>query len=423
MADKENGKAFFGYWVVTGAFLAILVSSGAQFSFSIFMPALLKEFGWTRGNLSVGMTLAMVVMPIAGLAGGYLTDRIGPKWTVVIGGVIGAIAMFLLSTMQTLTQFILYYGVLLACGIALSYLIATISTVRRWFMKKAALMVAIAMSASGVGIVILTPVAHGMIQKLGWRSAYIYFGIILLVGAVIGGFFLKKDPESVGQYPDGIKPSEEEMKFRADFISRAVKWSVGDAFKTGAWWLVIIAQLGYLVAVIGLITHMITWGMKDLGIPLPKMVIIFSFVFVLSAVVGRLFSGFSSDWLMAKFGLTRKPLLYLCCFGVAVGMFLCPYVKDAQSLIWVSVIIGFSYGCGLAIFPVYLGDLFGVVNMPVLFGVMGLFVAGFGALGPISFGIAYDMMGSYNMAFLGTAILCVLCGCALYFIKQPTKAA
>ncbi|MBN1615515.1 MAG: MFS transporter, partial [Deltaproteobacteria bacterium] len=227
MVDKQNGSAFFGYWVVTGAFLAIFVSAAAQFSFSIFMPALLKEFGWTRGNLSIGMTLAMVVMPIAGLVGGYLTDRIGPKWTVVIGGVIGAAAMFLLSTMQTLVQFILYYGILLACGIALSYLIATISTVRRWFMKKAALMVAIAMSGSGLGIVLLTPVAHGMIAKLGWRTAYIYFGIILLAGAVIGGFLLKKDPESAGQYPDGVKPSEEEMKFRADFIARAVKWSVG----------------------------------------------------------------------------------------------------------------------------------------------------------------------------------------------------
>jgi len=300
-------------------------------------------------------------------------------------------------------------------------MIAILSLPRKWFMKRAALMVAIAMTGSGFGMVILMPVAHAMIKAWGWRNAYLGFAVILLVGATIGGFLHKKDPESAGTYPDGVKPNPEEMKMRADFMARAEKWSVAEAFKTSTWWLVILAQLGYLVAVIGLIGHMITWGAKDLGIPIGTMVKIFSFVFIMSAVLGRLVSGFTADLLMSRFGLTRKPFLYLCTLGVAAGMFLCPYVKDAQALIWVSIIIGFSYGCGLALFPVYLGDLFGVVNLPVLFGVIGLFIAGFGAIGPVAFGLSYDKMGSYDMAFTLTGILCVLSAIGLYFLQPPKK--
>ena len=418
MGGTQTGM-FYGYWIVVGAWLAMTVSSGAQFSLSIFMPALLKEFGWTRTSISLGLTIAMVAMPVAGLVGGFLVDRIGPRWTVVLGSIIGSIAIFLLSCISEIWHFIIAYGILLATGIALSYMIATVATVRRWFMKKAALMVAIAMAGSGFGMVILVPIAKMMIEAWGWRNAYVGFAVILLVGGCIGGFLLKKDPESEGTYPDGVKPNPEEMKMRADFMVRAEKWTVKEAFGTSSWWLLNLAQMGYIMGVLGLITHMITWGVKDLGIPISQMVKIFAFVFVMAAVLGRLVSGFTADWLMSRFHMTRKPFLYFCTFGVAVGMFLCPYVKDSQALILVSILLGFAYGCGLALFPVYLGDLFGIVNFPVLFGVVGLFVDGFASIGPIAYGMAYDKAGSYDMAFTVTGVLCVLSGIFLYLLKPP----
>jgi MFS family permease len=422
MVEEAKGKMFYGYWVVAGAWLAMVVSSGAQFSLSIFMPALIKDFGWTRTSISAGLTVAMITMPLAGLVAGYLVDKIGPRWTVVIGSVIGAVAMFLLSQISQIWHFIVAYGVLLATGIAMSYMIATVSTVRRWFMKRAALMVAIAMTGSGFGMVLLVPTAAILIMMFGWREAYMIFGVILLVGGTIGGLLLKKDPESEGTYPDGEKPDEQMMKMRADYIARAEKWSVAEVFKTSSWWYLNLAQMGYIMAVLGLIAHMITWGTVDLHIPRDTMVKIFSFIFVMSAVVGRLVTGFSADWLMSRFGMTRKPFLYLCTFGVAVGMFFCPYVKDAQALILASIILGFSYGSGLALFPVYLGDLFGVVNMPVLFGYIGLFIAGFGSIGPLLYGISYDKTGSYDLAFMITGVLCVISGIFLYLLKPPVKA-
>ena len=422
MVEEAKGKMFYGYWVVAGAWLAMVVSSGAQFSLSIFMPALIKDFGWTRTSISAGLTVAMITMPLAGLVAGYLVDKIGPRWTVVIGSVIGAVAMFLLSQISQIWHFIVAYGVLLATGIAMSYMIATVSTVRRWFMKRAALMVAIAMTGSGFGMVLLVPTAAILIMMFGWREAYMIFGVILLVGGTIGGLLLKKDPESEGTYPDGEKPDEQMMKMRADYIARAEKWSVAEVFKTSSWWYLNLAQMGYIMAVLGLIAHMITWGTVDLHIPRDTMVKIFSFVFIMSAVLGRLVTGFSADWIMSRFGMTRKPFLYLCTFGVAVGVFICPFVKDAQSLIVASIILGFCYGSGLALFPVYLGDLFGVVNMPVLFGYIGLFIAGFGSIGPLLYGISYDKTGSYDLAFMITGVLCVISGIFLYLLKPPVKA-
>jgi len=72
--------------------------------------------------------------------------------------------------------------VIFPVGIGLSYQIATVSTVRRWFMRKVALMVSIAMTGSGLGIMILTPVAQSIMAASNWQTGYILFGIVLAVG-------------------------------------------------------------------------------------------------------------------------------------------------------------------------------------------------------------------------------------------------
>jgi len=422
-APQGEGRPrfFYGYVVVFGAWLAMFVTGGAQFSFSIFLPSLLEDFGGTRGMLSLGFTLNMVLVPVIGLLGGYLVERIGPARTVVIGAIIGGSGVALVSTVSQIWQFILLYGLLVPAGIGLSYIIVTVSTVRRWFMRKAGGMVALAMSGSGLGIVFLVIAANAMIESWGWRTSYLALGVILLVGAVMGGLLLKKDPESVGTYPDGVKPTEEELKSRADFMARNEKWSVREAFKSSSWWLFIGAQLGSEVALLGFLVHLIVWGSLDLGIPRGTMVLIYSYGFVLAAVLGRLFGGFISDWYMARFGISRKPILYLATLGVGLGAFLCLGVGGVSGIVLVSLLLGFCYGSGLAVFPTYLGDLFGVRNVSVLYGAAGLFVGVIGAAGPVFFGFSYDATGSYNLAFMVTGVVCLISALCLVRLNPPRR--
>lgn len=421
MASEPRRRFFYGYAIVFGSWLAMFVSAGAQYSFAIFQPALLDEFGWTRGMISLGPTLNIFTMLLFALAGGYLIDRIGPRWTVIIGAAIGGVGVAMLSMVTQVWHFIVLYGVLAPLGISLCYWIAPVSTVRRWFMRRAALMVAITMSGSGLGIVLLVPAAHSMIEAWGFRTGYVAFGVILVVGAVLGGLLLKKDPESSGTHPDGMRPTEEELNARSDFVARAEHWSVREAMRTSSWWLLIGAHLGHSVALMGLLNHLIIWGTVDIGIPSGTMVMIYSYVFVLSAVVARLLGGFTSDWYMSRFRASRKPIMYVNILGVGLGVFLCPLVGSSLAMALVVLLLGFSYGLGLAIFPTYLADLFGVGNLPVLFAVLGLFIDGFAATGPVFYGLTYDATGSFNLAFIITGVLCAISAVCLFFIKAPKK--
>lgn len=413
-------RLFYGWVIVAAAWLVMFVSAAAISSFSVFAPELEGEFGWTRGMLSLGFTINAVTMSVFGLAAGMLVDRIGLRRTVIIGAVIGGLGIALLSQITQIWHFHLLYGVLASSGIALCFIVPTVATVRRWFMRRAALAISIAMTGSGLGMVILLPLIHRIIVAIGWRDSYIVLGLIMVVGAVIGASLLKKDPESAGTYPDGIKPEADELEARADFLARTEKWTVREAFRTSSWWYLVFSQF-FNIAVVGIIGHIVFWG-GDLEIPRGDAVSILSF-FVLAAVAGRLFGGFFSDWLMAKFGISRKPVLYFCTIGVALGCFLAMGVNSETELLLVSLLIGFCYGSGLSVFPTYLGDLFGVVSVPTLFGVMFLLAGGlFSAIGPVLYGFIHDTQGSYDLAFLVTAILCLISAVSLFLIRAPVKA-
>jgi len=141
-------------------------------------------------------------------------------------------------------------------------------------------------------------------------------------------------------------------------------------------------------------------------------------------VVSRLIVGALSDWTMRRFNVTRKPAMYICLFLIAVGCVVAMQTGAGSTagLASVAVIVGLGYGIGMSMMPTYLGDLFGVKSVPKLFGVMYVFTAGiFGALGPSLYALISDALGSYNVAFLIIAVLCVVSTVSLYLIKPPVR--
>jgi len=277
------------------------------------------------------------------------------------------------------------------------------------------------MSGNGLGVVAFAPLGVVLLRHYEWRTSYIIFGIVMAVGATIGGMLLKKDPESHGEYPDGIKPSEEEIKARADFAVRSHHWSIKDVARNRNFWFYVLAMMGYFVALNGLTSNIVLWG-ADLGMSSIAAAGLLS-IFIMSSVIARVSLGLFSDWTMNRYkGSTRKPILSLCLVLTGLGCLLGATVVDTQAeLIIIAIMIGFGNGVGMSLFPALLGDLFGVLNIPMIQGVGMFFTTTFAAIGPILFGYSHDITNSYNLALAITAILCAVSLLSLLAVRTPQK--
>ena len=101
-------------------------------------------------------------------------------------------------------------------------------------------------------------------------------------------------------------------------------------------------------------------------------------------------------------------------FAVGVG--------DATSSLLVCLLTGSCYGTGFSVFPTYLGDLFGVMNVHTLVGALGLVVGGlFASIDPVLYGCIRNVTDSYDAVFLIAGTLCLVSAVSLFLIKVPVK--
>jgi hypothetical protein len=115
-ARDQDGRLFYGWIMVFGIFLMVVVSAGIFMSFGVFLNPLLEAFGWSRGTVSLAYSIFMLTGGICTLLIGGLVEHYSIRKILVIGGVIHAIGIMLTSTTQELWHLYVFYGVLASMG-------------------------------------------------------------------------------------------------------------------------------------------------------------------------------------------------------------------------------------------------------------------------------------------------------------------
>ena len=116
------------------------------------------DLGWSRSAISAAIFLNMAVYAVSLLITGRLYDRYGPKWILAVSSLLFSVGYMLMATMGSLWEFYLYFGVGvgICTGSGYSPVVATIS---KWFVKRRALAIAVALTGIVLGQMAFSPLA------------------------------------------------------------------------------------------------------------------------------------------------------------------------------------------------------------------------------------------------------------------------
>ncbi len=204
--DQEpNGRLFYGWIMVLGIFLMVVVSAGIFMSFGVFLNPLLEAFGWTRGTISLAYSIFMLTGGICTLMIGGMLERYSIRKILLIGGIIHAIGIMLTSTTQELWHLYVFYGVLASMGRS-TFMISYVTLVNRWFHDKRGIAMGFIMSGQGMGPFLFSPFATSLIVAYSWQTAFFVIGLLMLSAAAIAWIFVRDRPEDMGLRALGAPP-------------------------------------------------------------------------------------------------------------------------------------------------------------------------------------------------------------------------
>jgi MFS family permease len=84
-ATPSTSGIFHGWLVVAAAFVVTLVGFGCAYTFSVFLESLQRDFGASRGSVSLVFSLAGFLYFGLGIVSGPLADRFGARRLAVTG--------------------------------------------------------------------------------------------------------------------------------------------------------------------------------------------------------------------------------------------------------------------------------------------------------------------------------------------------
>jgi MFS family permease len=381
-------RIFHGWFVVAAAFAVTFVGFGSAYTFSAFVEPLQRDFGASRGSVSLVFSLAGFLYFGLGIVSGPLADRFGSRPLAVAGMILTGLGLAAASAAQSLTQVYVAYGLGVGLGVGCAY-VPAIGAVQRWFVRRRGFASGLAVSGIGVGTLVMPPLASFLIGMLGWRGAYLALGALAVV---LGGglaLLIENDPRRRGLGPDGDPPQSTIAAARPEGSA------VGEAIRSirfvSLYAACLICSFGVFVPFV----HLVPFA-RDHGIA-PSAAVWLLGVIGIGSTAGRFFLGGLAD------RMGRELSLLLVFVGMALALAMWAISTTVWPLAAFAFIYGVFYGGWVAVLPAVVMDYFGGRNVAGLIGILYTSVA-FGTLiGPSAAGFAFDVNHSYTLPILLSA--------------------
>jgi MFS family permease len=380
--DRESTVAQPGYnrWLVPPAALAVHLSIGQVYAFSVFKNPLKEHFDTKLTPIGVIFSIAIVMLGLSAAFGGTWVERNGPRKAMAVsmlcwvsGFIVGALGV---ATDQLWLVY-LGYGVIGGIGLGIGY-ISPVSTLIKWFPDRPGLATGLAIMGFGGGALIASPLSSSLLDTYAVNPANALVQTFLTLAALyavvmsLGAWVVRVPPE--GWAPPGYVPATTSQGLRT-----SADVTAASAIRTPQFWLLWIVLFCNVTAGIGILEQaspMIQDFFSDVDATAAA-----GYVGLLSLcnMAGRFVWSSTSDL------IGRRPI-YAVYLGLGAVLYLGLALLGTSSVGFfvatTGLILSF-YGGGFATVPAYLKDLFGGLQVGAVHGRLLTAWSAAGVAGPL----------------------------------------
>ena len=373
------------YLALAVTVVTLALAYGVWYAYSVFLVALLREFGWSRSVLAGAFSIFTLVSGGAGPVLGALADRFGPRRLILIGGVLLAGSLWADSLITRAWHLYLTFGLLTAVGVATAGWTPAVVMVQRQWKARLGLALGIAGSGVGLGIFLVVPLCQALIDGFGWRWAFRVLAVLCALWILPATYLAIRDAPPLPRVPvarsgDGHPATGEHSLERA--LANPSFRLIGLAVFLGS----ICSQTLHVHQAAFLVDH---------GLSAMTAASVISVVGAAS-ILGKTGGGWISDY------LSRELVYALGMIGMILGvgvLWLVALAPSAWLALGYAVLFGVGYSVTAFIVPAMMSDRFRGPHFGSIFGATQVASALGSALGAWLAGRIFDATGSYAIAF------------------------
>lgn len=415
-----RGRFFYGWVIVAIGFVGDFLAAGTGgYTFGLFFRPMQAQLGWSRTTLAFSQTVRSLATGLSGPIIGPMVDRFGARIIMVMGAVLGGMGLIGLYWVSAPWQFYVLYGVCAALGIAEFGNLVVGAAIAKWFVRKRGRAMAVTTMGVSSGGLVLVPVTSWIIDSYGWRMAWVFFGVLILVLITVpAALFMRSTPESMGLRPDGDPDPESKPPSEAGHAPPVVtpqehSWTLGEAVRTRAFWLLVPGfNLGGL-ALTAMLLHQVPY-IQDKGFSTTTAAAVAS-TFAFGALVCKLPWGFLVEKVPVRYCVMA---MYI---GSAVGLTILIAAQSTPVLFLYALVYGLNIGATGVLSSVAWANYFGRTFIGTIQGFVAPFQMGSTALSPLFAAWVYDTLGSYNYAVMTFIATYLLAAVVIYLAKPPQR--
>ncbi|MGG3280529.1 MFS transporter [Paenibacillus solani] len=398
MGHKKGG-IHYAWWILLGLCIMVgLGKAGLNNSVGLFLKPVSTDLGVGLGSLSLYVSISAIITMFFLPIGGKLMAKYDTRMVLVTAIVLQAGAFALFGLMNSVWGWYILAVPLAVGGVFITVLAGPV-LINQWFKKSKGLALGIMGAAGGALGVVVQPVVGTLIATSGWRNAYIFVGVAVLVIVVpIVLLLIRKSPAEKQTLPYGSEDTSEAAMAAAAADNKGVTLSA--AKKSSSFYL-LITFFFMITSIASFAMHIPTYLMdKGFDVTFAGNVMATNMVGVL---IGSLVIGYASD----KIGSKNTALIVMVLGIISIAMML--FSGSSTIIISIAVgLFGFVTSAIGTLGPALTSSLFGNKEYSQIYSIASLGLAISSIVAIPAYGYVFDLTGSYTTALYAIIIMLII---------------